>query len=101
MAEFETVGRLVEWRGPAPYWFLELPPDVAADVKDAARGLEYWGQVAVECLLAIGGGPFRTALFPRDGTYLLPLKVVVRRQAGLEPPIAGRELAVGFSLVRR
>jgi hypothetical protein len=32
----------------------------------------------------IGGVAFRTSLFPRDGTYLLPIKVAVRRSADLE-----------------
>lgn len=108
-AEFACSGRLVEWRGPAPFWFLELPSEVSAEVKQAARGLEYWGQVKVEAVVAVateGGGPaeidpFRTALFPKDGRYLLPLRDAVRRAVGLTPEDAGAVLAVRFDLVRR
>ena len=43
----------------------------------AARGLIYWGQVPVH--VTIGGTGFTTALFPRDGRYLVPVKVAVQR----------------------
>jgi hypothetical protein len=35
------------------------------DLKEAARGLVYWGQVPVH--VTIGGTDFTTALFPRGG----------------------------------
>src|SRR5699024_12677335 len=54
-----------------------MDPELSADVKAAARGLEYWGQVAVEAM--IGDTHFTTALFPKDGRYLLPVKAVVQR----------------------
>ncbi|MCW2765972.1 MAG: hypothetical protein JWO11_1931, partial [Nocardioides sp.] len=41
---------------------------------------------------------FRTALFPKDGLYLLPLKDAVRRSAGVE---VGQVLAVGLNLGRK
>lgn len=70
-------GQVVEWRGPAPYYYVPMPVEDAEDLKDAARGLEYWGQVAVTA--TIGETTFTTALFPKDGTYLLPLKAAIRR----------------------
>ena len=83
MGEFAFQGQVVEWRGPAPYFFVRLPADVSADVKAAAAGLEYWGQVAVSADIA--GVEFTTALFPRDGAYLLPLKAAVRDTIGVVP----------------
>lgn len=80
--QFAFSGPVIEWRGPAPFLFLEVPTDVSDEIKVAARGLEYWGQVAVEA--RIGHTDFRTALFPKDGRYLLPLKAVVRRAEGIE-----------------
>jgi hypothetical protein len=47
------------------------------DLKEAARGLIYWGQVPVH--VTIGGTGFTIALFPGDGRYLVPVKVAVRR----------------------
>lgn len=79
--EFTFTGSIIEWRGPAPYYFAQLPQEISEDVKEAARGLEYWGQVAV--IARINDVEFRTALFPKGGRYLLPLKVAVRREAGI------------------
>ena len=59
-----------------------LPAACAARVKEAAPAVSYgWGMVPVEA--TIGATRFRTALFPKDGTYYLPLKDAVRRQADL------------------
>lgn len=93
--DFEFAGPLIEWRGPAPYYFVEIPGDDSADIKLAAKGLEYWGQVPVTA--AIDGTEFTTALFPKDGRYLLPVKDAVRRRLGLE---VGHETAVAMRLGR-
>ncbi len=78
--EFE--GPVVEWRGPAPFFFVAIPENVSADIKFAARGVEYWGQIPV--MVRINETEFTTALFPKDGLYLLPLKNVVRDSAGID-----------------
>ncbi|GAA4084404.1 DUF1905 domain-containing protein [Nocardioides kongjuensis] len=93
---FVFSGAVVEWRGPAPFVFLEVPAGTSDDIKDAARGQEYWGQVAVD--VRIGDTDFRTALFPKDGRYLVPLKVAVRRAEGIE---VGQELAATLDLAPR
>ena len=31
--EFRFEGEIVEWRGPAPFYFVPLPDDVAAEIK--------------------------------------------------------------------
>jgi hypothetical protein len=75
--EWEFEGEVIEWRGPAPYLFVPMSPEDSEDLKEAARALVYWGQVPV--FVRIGGTDFETALFPKDGRYLVPLKVAVRR----------------------
>jgi hypothetical protein len=50
--------------GPAPYLFVAMTPEESEDLKEAARGLIYWGEVPVH--VAIGGTEFTTALFPWD-----------------------------------
>jgi hypothetical protein len=80
--EFRFEGPVVEWRGPAPYYFLRVPEEESEDIKAAARGIEYWGQVPV--MVRTGRVEFTTALFPRDGRYLVPLKDAVRRSVGFE-----------------
>jgi hypothetical protein len=79
--DFEFEGVVVEWRGPAPFYFVAIPPAESADIKLVAKGIEYWGQVPVT--VRIRNTEFSTALFPKDGRYLLPLKDAVRRETGI------------------
>ena len=74
-------GEVIEWRGPAPYFFVPMPESDSAELKEAARSLVYWGQVPVH--VVIGDTAFRTALFPRQGRYLVPLKDAVRHAQGI------------------
>ena len=94
--DFEFEGPVIEWRGPAPFYFLRIPEEESADIKFAARGVEYWGQVPV--VVTINGIEFGTALFPKDGRYLIPLKDAVRKPAGIE---LDQVLAVGLNIGRR
>ncbi|MEZ0579600.1 DUF1905 domain-containing protein [Nocardioides sp. MH1] len=93
--EFEFSASVIEWRGPAPFFYADIPADDSDDVKDAAKGLEYWGQVPV--VVVIGDTRFTTALFPKDGRYLLPLRTDVRRAEGIE---LGMTVEVGMDLNR-
>ncbi|MER7796668.1 DUF1905 domain-containing protein [Microbacterium sp. NPDC096154] len=68
---------LIEWRGPAPFVFAPVPVALFGEIKDAARGLQYWGQIPVTAV--IGGTEFDTAMWPKDGRFLLPIKVAVQR----------------------
>jgi hypothetical protein len=79
--EWTFTGEVIEWRGPAPYLFVAMPPEDSEDLKEQARGLIYWGQVPVH--VTIGDTEFTTALFPKDGRYLVPVKVAVQRAEAL------------------
>ena len=77
-------GRVVEWRGPSPYFFVPVPEEEAADIREVAAMATYgWGVIPVEA--RVGEIPFETSLFPKDGGYLLPLKDAVRKPQGLAP----------------
>ena len=89
-------GLVVEWRGPAPYYFVDVPAEESDDIRFAAQGIVYWGQVPV--VVRIDGTEFTTALFPKDGRYLLPLKDAVRRPAGIE---TGQVLTVALRVGRQ
>jgi len=80
--EWIFTGEVIEWHGPAPYLFVAMTPEESEDLKEEARGLIYWGQVPVH--VTIGGTEFTTALFPKDGRYLVPLKVAVQRAEAIE-----------------
>ncbi|UYN99213.1 MAG: DUF1905 domain-containing protein [Devosia sp.] len=83
MGPFSFAAKVVYWRGPAPFIFAAVPSDIGAQIQAVSNTVSYgWGCIAVEA--QIGGHGFTTALIPRDGSYLLPLKVAVRQKL---PPI--------------
>lgn len=79
--EWAFDGEIIEWRGPAPFFFVAMSESDSAELKEEARALIYWGQVPVQ--VVIGGTEFKTALFPREGRYLVPLKDAVRKAEGI------------------
>ena len=88
------VGTVIEWRGPAPYYFVPVPEEESADIREVAAMATYgWGVIPVEAHIA--EATFETSLFPKDGGYLLPLKDAVRRPQGLA---AGDEVSVRMTI---
>lgn len=80
--EFAFVGGVIEWRGPSPYFYAEVPPQVSEDIAEVATSVSYgWGAIPVEA--RIGSTSFSTSLFPKEGRYLLPLRDAVRRAEGI------------------
>ena len=76
--QFSFGAEVIEWRGPAPYFYAPIPIEQAEAIRAAAKLVSYgWGVIPVVAM--IGGMEFTTSLFPRDGSYLLPLKDAVRR----------------------
>ena len=46
--DFEFTGRVFQWRGPAPYYYVSLPDEDSADLKEASAMLTYgWGVIPV------------------------------------------------------
>ena len=81
--EQEFRGEIIEWRGPAPYYFVPLPEHAAEPLREVATAASYgWGMVPIHA--RIGDTEWKTSLWPKDGTYLLPLKDGVRKPAGLD-----------------
>jgi hypothetical protein len=66
------------------------------DVKELAKGVAYWGQVPV--IVTIGKTEFRTAMWPKDGRYLVPIKVAVQRAENIS---IGRRVRVRLRIVGR
>jgi hypothetical protein len=83
MSEFIFTGAVFEWRGPSPYYFIEIPAAQSAKIKERATQLTYgWGVIPV--ISVIGETEFTTSLIPKEGLYLLPIKNVVRFGENLE-----------------
>ncbi len=82
MSEFRFEATVIHWRGPSPFFFAPVPPQCGEEIKRLSTFVTYgWGMIPVEA--TIGGVTFSTSLFPKDGTYLLPLKVKVRQKLNL------------------
>jgi Domain of unknown function (DUF1905) len=81
--DLEFSAPMFEWRGPAPYHFVAVPEDEADELRDAAAYVTYgWGMIPVRG--RIGTTEFTTALWPKDGGYVVPIKDAVRRPEQLE-----------------
>ena len=75
--DFNFTTELWEWRGPAPFYFLSLPIELADEIKAAASVLSYgWGMIPV--VANIQGREFKSSMFSKNGTYVLPIKNEVR-----------------------
>jgi hypothetical protein len=75
--DFNFAAELWEWRGPAPFYFLSLPIELADEIKAAVSVLSYgWGMIPV--IATIQGREFKTSMFSKNGTYVLPIKNEVR-----------------------
>ncbi|MDN0197970.1 DUF1905 domain-containing protein [Streptomyces sp. S.PNR 29] len=92
--EFVFSSQVIEWRGPSPYYFVPVPDEESADIRQVAAMATYgWGVIPVRA--RIGQVTFHTSLFPRDGGYLLPLKAAVRTPHALS---AGDDVTVEMTV---
>jgi hypothetical protein len=81
--EFTFTNTSIEWRGPAPFFYVPVPDSVAQEIRSVAAMVTYgWGVIPVK--VRIGQTEFTTSLFPKNGTYLVPVKVVVQKAEGLK-----------------
>ncbi len=80
---FEFEAEIITWRGPAPFYFAVMPDEDSRYLKAFSGMVTYgWGVIPVD--VTIGKTTFYTALIPRDGRYLVPLRVAVRKAEQLE-----------------
>ena len=76
-------GKIIHWRGPAPFYFIPIPEEESSEIKAISNLITYgWGVIPVQ--VRIGKTEFKTSLFPKDGLYLVPIKVIVRKAEKLE-----------------
>ncbi len=79
----EFSGPIWQWRGPAPYYFVTVPPAEADALHAIAPSVTYgWGMIPA--MVRIGRTEWKTSLWPKDGGYIVPLKDAVRKAEKLE-----------------
>ena len=76
-------GEVWEWRGPAPFHFVTVP-DAESTILAGASALVTYGWGMVPCTVTIGDTTLPTALWPKDGRYVVPLKVALRSAEQIE-----------------
>ena len=94
--DFAFTGEVWEWRGPSPYFFVTVPDEESAELKAVASSVTYgWGMIPAE--IRIGQSVWTTALWPKDGGYVVPIKDKFRKAERL---VLGERVAVTV-VVRR
>ena len=91
----EFSGELWYWRGPTPHYFVTVPEEHCEFLRVASKFVTYgWGMIPAE--VRIGETVFTTSLFPKDGGYILPVKLRVRKAERLEE---GAVVTVGLDIM--
>lgn len=81
--EWEFEAEVFQWRGPAPYFFVATPAHVDDFLRAHHGELTYgWGVIPAQ--VRIGDTEVTTSLIPKDGVYLVPLKIALRRPHGID-----------------
>ena len=79
--EFDAV--IWYWRGPAPWYFVTVPEEQCGELTAIVGSVTYgWGMIPAT--VQIGTTEWTTSLFPKDSSYIVPIKANVRRAERLE-----------------
>lgn len=80
--KIEFHGKIWYWRGPAPFHFVTVPEEQSQDLKAISGFVTYgWGMIPVR--VQLGQSQWTTALWPKDGRYIVPIKDSVRKAENL------------------
>ena len=76
-------GEIFYWRGPAPFLFVAVPEQPSRELKAVSAMVTYgWGVIPV--LVRIGKTEWKTSLFPKEGRYLVPIRMSVQKSENLK-----------------
>ena len=76
-------GELWFWRGPSPFHFVTVPESESALLASTSELVSYgWGMIPAT--VQVGKTSWATALWPRNGGYIVPVKAMVRKAEQLE-----------------
>ena len=77
----------------AALYFVSVPDEKCAPIQDVANEVTYgWGMIPAT--VTVGDTTWPTALWPKNGTYVVPLKAWVRKAEGIED---GETIEVSWS----
>ncbi|MCX6049705.1 MAG: DUF1905 domain-containing protein [Chloroflexi bacterium] len=79
---FEFSGKIWYWRGPAPWYFVTVPEQQCRELKAILKLVTYgWGMIPVNA--QIGETAWTTSMFPKDGSYIVPIKARIQKAENL------------------
>jgi hypothetical protein len=74
---------VIEWRGPAPFFFIATPPDITDQIEEVKGSLTYgWGVIPAK--VTINKISVTTSLIPKNGSFYVPLKETIRKPNQIE-----------------
>lgn len=74
----EFTGTIWFWKGPAPWYFVTVPDEQGRDLR-AISGLVTYGWGVIPVQVRLGKSTWKTSLFPKDGSYIVPIRASVRK----------------------
>ena len=82
--KYQFKAKLWRWPGDSAWHFVTVPKVGSEKIKKGIRVKRGWGSVRVRA--TVGKTAWDTSIFPdsKSSTYLLPVKVSVRRAEGVE-----------------
>ena len=79
----EFSGEIWFWRGPAPWYFVTVPDEECRELKAISGAVTYgWGMIPVRA--RIGQSRWTTSLWPKEGSYIVPIKTTIRRAENID-----------------
>jgi hypothetical protein len=79
---FEFEGKIFYWGGPAPFLFVAVPEEPSRAINIISTRVSYgWGVIPTH--VRIGETEWKTSLFPKDGRYLVPIRLSVQKAENL------------------
>lgn len=80
--QLQIEGEIFYWRGPAPFHFVAVPPAESEMIQEISSVVTYgWGMIPAS--VTIGATTVTTALWPKDGGYIVPIKKVLQDREGV------------------
>ena len=76
-------GKIWFWKGPAPWYFVTVPPQQCRELK-AISGVVTYGWGMIPASVRIGKTKWKTSLWPKDDSYIVPIKASVRKAEKIE-----------------
>jgi hypothetical protein len=78
----EFSGEIWFWKGPAPWYFVTVPPAECEAITAISSSVTYgWGMIPAT--VRIGNSAWQTALWPKDDRYIVPIKASIRKAEDL------------------